>query len=131
MEQPLPTQGFYCFDRVPALVAAKPELKDDEPFKTVLSGDRAAIAKLPMPELEKLLMATLTGMTTDQFQVDVKAWLGSARDSSGNAPTPNSPTNRCRKLCGICATTASRRISLRAEAGLRPCLRGADLRHSA
>ena len=65
VEQPLPTQGIYCIDRVPALVAAKPELKDVEPFKTVLSGDYAAIAKLPMKDLETLLMATLTGMTAD------------------------------------------------------------------
>lgn len=86
VEQPFPTQGIYCLDRVPALVAAKPELKDVEPFKTVLSGDRAAIAKLPMKDLETLLMATLTGMTADQFQVDVKNWLATAKDSRWKRP---------------------------------------------
>ncbi|MGC2613313.1 MAG: HAD family hydrolase [Terracidiphilus sp.] len=86
VEQPLATQGFYCLSRVPALVAAKPELKDVEPFKTVLSGDRAAIAKLPMQDLEKLLMATLSGMTTDQFRSDVKTWLASARDPRWKRP---------------------------------------------
>jgi len=85
-EQPLPTQGIYCLDRVPALVAAKPELKDVEPFKTVLSGDRAAIAKLPMKDLETLLMATLTGMTADQFQVEVKNWLATAKDARWKRP---------------------------------------------
>src|SRR5271157_1669654 len=59
VEQPLPTQGLYCLDRVHALVAANPDLKDVEPFKTVLSGDLAAVARLPMTELEKLLRATL------------------------------------------------------------------------
>ena len=39
------SQVAYCLDRVPALVKAKPELADVEPFKTVLSGDREAMAK--------------------------------------------------------------------------------------
>src|SRR5206468_2892132 len=42
------------------------------PFKTVISGDREAIGKLTMPDLEKLLAATLTGMSTEQFQAEVK-----------------------------------------------------------
>ena len=37
---------IYAFDRAPAVAKAKPELAKTEPFKTVLSGDRAAIAKL-------------------------------------------------------------------------------------
>ena len=36
------------------LVAKKPELKNVEPFKTVLSGNREAIAKLSMRDLEKI-----------------------------------------------------------------------------
>ena len=40
------SQVVYCLDRVPALVKAKPELANVEPFKTVLSGDREAMAKL-------------------------------------------------------------------------------------
>ena len=68
VEHPMYSQVIYCLERVPALVAEKPELKDVEPFKTVLTGDREAIAKLPMTELEKLLAATLSGMTVDEFQ---------------------------------------------------------------
>src|SRR5258707_313302 len=72
VEHPLYSQLMYCRDRGGPLVKAKPELKDREPFKTVLSGDREAIAKLSMKELEEILMATLTGMSTEQFQADVK-----------------------------------------------------------
>ena len=46
VEHPMYTQVMYCLDRVPAVVKAKPELANVEPFKTVMSGDRAAIAKL-------------------------------------------------------------------------------------
>jgi hypothetical protein len=79
VEQPLYSQVLYCFSRVPAVVTQKPELKDIEPFKTVLSGDRAAIAKLTLPDLEKILVATLTGMTTDQFSAEATQWLNTAK----------------------------------------------------
>ena len=51
VEHPMYTQVMYCLDRVPALVESKPELKNVEPFKTVLSGDREAIAKLSKEDL--------------------------------------------------------------------------------
>ena len=84
VEYPMYAQVVYCFDRVPAMVAQKPELKEVEPFKTVLSGDRAAIAKLPLTDLEKILVATLTGMTTDQFDAEATQWLNTAKHPRWN-----------------------------------------------
>lgn len=86
VEHPMYSQIIYCLDRVPALVTEKPELKDIEPFKTVMTGDREAIAKLPMEELEKLLAATLSGMTVDQFQAEVQKWIASAKDPRWKRP---------------------------------------------
>ena len=86
VEKPLYSQVVYCLDRVPAIVEANPELKESEPFKTVLSGDREAIAKLPFAELEKILIAALTGMSTEQFQEEVKQWLASAKDPRWKRP---------------------------------------------
>jgi phosphoglycolate phosphatase-like HAD superfamily hydrolase len=86
VEHPIYSQVMYCLDRVPAVVAEKPELRNVEPFKTVLSGDREAIEKIPMPELEKVLVATLTGMTTDQFQAEVKNWLATAKHPRWKRP---------------------------------------------
>jgi phosphoglycolate phosphatase-like HAD superfamily hydrolase len=79
VEHPMYTQVVYCLERVPSVVAARPELRGVEPFKTVLSGDREAMAKLPVKALEEILAATLSGMTVEQFQADVKAWLATAR----------------------------------------------------
>jgi hypothetical protein len=79
VEQPMYAQVMYCLDRVPALVAKKPELKNIEPFKTVLSGDQEAMAKLPTEDLEKILAATLTGMTVDEFNAEVKTWIETAK----------------------------------------------------
>lgn len=86
VEHPIYSQLFYCFDRVGEVVKAKPALKNMEPFKTILSGDRAAIAKLTMPELEKIAMVTLTGMSEDQFQAEVKKWLAEAKDPRWKKP---------------------------------------------
>jgi phosphoserine phosphatase len=80
VEHPMYSQVVYCFDRVPAAVKAKPELANVEPFKTVLSGNREAIAKLPMLDLFKILAATLTGMSVDQFEAETNHWLETARD---------------------------------------------------
>ena len=86
VSHPMYSQVTYCLERVPALAEKKPELKKVEPFKTVLSGNREAIAKLPMKDLEKILVATLTGMSTDKFQAEVKQWLADAKDPRWKKP---------------------------------------------
>ena len=86
VEHPIYTQLMFSLDRVPALVAKKPALANVEPFKTVLSGDHEAIAKLPMADLEKILAATLSGMTVEQFTAEAKKWIGSAKDPRWKRP---------------------------------------------
>jgi phosphoglycolate phosphatase-like HAD superfamily hydrolase len=86
VEHPMYSQVVYCLDRVPAVVKAKPELANVEPFKTVMSGDRAAIAKLTTGDLMKILAATLTGMSVEQFQAEVKRWLETAKDPRWKRP---------------------------------------------
>jgi phosphoglycolate phosphatase-like HAD superfamily hydrolase len=86
VEQPMYGQIVYVLENVPALVKAKPELADQEPFKTVLSGDLAAVARLPKEELEKLLMATLTGMSVDDFRASVTKWVTEAKDHRWKRP---------------------------------------------
>jgi phosphoglycolate phosphatase-like HAD superfamily hydrolase len=86
VEHPMYTQVVYCLDRVPAVVKAKPELAKVEPFKTVLSGNFEAIAKLPTDDLVKILTATLTGMRVEEFQAEVKRWLDTARDPRWKRP---------------------------------------------
>jgi phosphoglycolate phosphatase-like HAD superfamily hydrolase len=86
VEHPVYTQVIYCLDRVPTAVKEKPELAKVEPFKTVLSGNREAMAKLSMDDLLKILAATSTGMSVDEFQTEVKNWLDTARDARWNRP---------------------------------------------
>jgi phosphoserine phosphatase len=86
VEHPIYSQIVYCLDRVPALVKAKPALAKVEPFKTVLSGNREAIAKLPEAELLKIVAATLTGMSVDEFQSEVREWLAGAKHPRWKRP---------------------------------------------
>jgi phosphoglycolate phosphatase-like HAD superfamily hydrolase len=86
VEHPMYSQVVYCLERVPAVVKAKPELAKVEPFKTVMSGNREAMAKLTMDDLFKILAATLTGMSTDEFDHEAKKWLAEAKDPRWKRP---------------------------------------------
>ena len=86
VEYPMYTQVLYCLERVPAVVAQKPELKNVEPFKTVLSGDQEAIAKLSVHDLEPIIFATLFGMSVTEYEAQVKKWLETARDMRWHRP---------------------------------------------
>lgn len=79
VEQPMYVQVIFCLDKVPAVVAKRPDLKDVEPFRTVLSGNRAAIAKLSTADLEKIVAATLSGMSVEAFKAEVEAWIATAK----------------------------------------------------
>jgi hypothetical protein len=86
VEHPIYTQVVYCFDRVPEVVKAKPDLANEEPFKTVLSGNREAMAKLSMDDLLTIVGATLTGMDVVAYRNEVVTWMGAARDQRWNRP---------------------------------------------
>jgi phosphoglycolate phosphatase-like HAD superfamily hydrolase len=86
VEHPMYSFMMYALERVPVLAKAKPELKNVEPFKTVLSGNREAMAKLSMADLEKILAATFTGMTVDQFSAEVTKWIADAKDPRWKRP---------------------------------------------
>ena len=63
-------QGRYCLERVPAVAEV-------EPFKTALYSNREAMAKLSMKT--KILDATLTGMSVEEFRAEVTKWLAAAK----------------------------------------------------
>jgi phosphoglycolate phosphatase-like HAD superfamily hydrolase len=86
VEQPIYTQIVFVFDRVPDAVKERPELANEEAFKVVLSGDRAAIANLSTEQLLSVVGATLTGMDVDTYRDEVAAWIKGARDPRWKRP---------------------------------------------
>lgn len=78
-EQPMYFQLFFAIDRVEAMAPRHPEWKDNEPFKSILAGDvKAALAGGEKSVLE-IVAATHAGMTTDEFEKEVKDWISTAR----------------------------------------------------
>src|SRR5271169_6121000 len=67
VEQPTYSQVMFTFHQLGLMAAKDPKLKDVEPFKTVLSGDSAAIARLPVPDLLKIVALTHSGTTVEEF----------------------------------------------------------------
>jgi phosphoserine phosphatase len=78
-EQPMYVQLAFALDRVKALAPQHPEWKEQEPFRSALAGDLQAIAAGGERALLELILATHTGMTTDEFSAVVAAWLRTAR----------------------------------------------------
>jgi phosphoserine phosphatase len=79
VSHPMYTQLVFALDRVVALAPQHPEWKTTSPFSSVLSGDKAAMAKFTMKDLEAILTATHTGMTPEAFQTVVKQWMATAK----------------------------------------------------
>ena len=86
VSHPIYSFVMYALDRVPAVVKAKPQLAKVEPFKTVLTGNREAIAKLSLRDLEKIIAATFTGMSVEEFNAEAKKWIETARDARWKRP---------------------------------------------
>ena len=86
VEHPMYTQFIFAFERVADLAPQHPEWKTTQPFQAVLTGDKAAMAKFTMKDLETIMVATHTGMTVEQFQDIVKDWLAKARDKRWDRP---------------------------------------------
>jgi phosphoserine phosphatase len=86
VEQPVYPQLAFAFDQAGTMASKDPILAAAEPFKTVLSGDRAAIGKLSRKELERIVTVTHTGMTVESFQATVREWIGKANHPRWNRP---------------------------------------------
>jgi phosphoserine phosphatase len=79
VSHPMYTQVVFAMDRVAALVTKNPELKERNAFKTVLSGDQEAIARLSDDELGEIVTAAFSGMAVEEFTAEVKKWLAVAK----------------------------------------------------
>jgi phosphoglycolate phosphatase-like HAD superfamily hydrolase len=76
VEQPNYSEAMFAFDSLAPLIEKHPKLRYVEPFKTVLSGDQAAIAKLSNLDEEKIAAAlTHSGMTEEEFRRIVQKWI--------------------------------------------------------
>jgi hypothetical protein len=80
VEHPVYTQMIFLFEQVVAQSPQHPEWKTTEPFKSVIAGDKAAMAKFSDHDLIAIFVATQTGMSVEAFQPIAKDWLAKAKD---------------------------------------------------
>ncbi|WP_113001356.1 HAD family hydrolase [Rhizobium sp. Root1203] len=85
-EQPFYFQLGFMLDRVKVLAPQHPEWKAKEPFKSILAGDLAGVAKSGEKGIVELGMATHAGMTTDEFAKIVTDWFATARHPKTGKP---------------------------------------------
>ncbi|MFO1146303.1 MAG: HAD family hydrolase [Rhodospirillales bacterium] len=79
VEHPLYTQAMFALDRIHELAPKHPEWKKKNPFKSVLAGDRAAMAKFSEGEWAEIVGATHAGVSIEDFVSLVKQWLSVAK----------------------------------------------------
>ena len=85
-EQPIYVQFAFALDRVKELAPQHPEWKQKQPFKGVLEGDMKAVAASGERGLLEMMAATHVGNTTEEFEVIVRNWIGSARHPTLKRP---------------------------------------------
>jgi len=83
-EQPYPFQIEFALDQIKALASQHPEWLDKEPFKSVLTGDVKSVLAGGVPALAELVIATHSGMTTEDFDVMARNWLAAKRHPKTN-----------------------------------------------
>jgi phosphoserine phosphatase len=85
-EQPAYFQLLFAIDRVKAMATDHPEWATTQPFQAVLENDMAALAASGEHGLLELVLATHAGITTDEFEQIVTAWLAEARHPTSGRP---------------------------------------------
>jgi hypothetical protein len=80
VEQPLYGQGLFALDRLAEMAPEHPEWKDTEPFKAVLAGDHAAMAKFTEHDWMEIVAVTHAGMSTADFEALVADWLPKSKN---------------------------------------------------
>jgi phosphoserine phosphatase len=85
-EQPMYFQLFFTFDRVKRLAPSRVDWKEKAPFASILKGDLTGAIGGGEKALVELVMATHTGMTTDEFEQIVKDWIATAKHPTTGRP---------------------------------------------
>lgn len=82
-------QELFAMYRAKEMVAKKPELARQQPFKAVMQDDKSYFTNGGMKAVMQLVNATHTGMTEDDFEVEVKNFFAKATYPPRNTPIRN------------------------------------------
>lgn len=86
-ENPMPFQLAFALDRVQAKAAVDQQLAADPMVQAAIAGDFAKLLEGPRHEgLLRIVALTHAGMTVEQFEADVRAWLKTAKHPRFSQP---------------------------------------------
>lgn len=72
-------QLAFAFDQVKILAPQHPEWKNKQPYKSLLEGDLQTALAGGEKALLEIVMATHSGMTTEEFDKAVIGWITAAK----------------------------------------------------
>jgi hypothetical protein len=78
-EQPMYFQVMFALERVKVLAPKHAEWATEEPFASLLKGDVKAALAGGEPAIFKIVVATHSGMTAEEFNEIASDWLATAR----------------------------------------------------
>ncbi len=78
-EQPMYFQFAFALDQVKVMAPQHPEWKNKQPFKALLEGDLKTALAGGEKALLEIVMATHSGMTTEEFDKTVIDWMATAK----------------------------------------------------
>ncbi len=85
-EQPMYFQLAFALDQVKTLAPQHPEWKNKQPFKALMEGDLETALAGGEKALVEIVMATHSGMTTEEFDKTVDDWMLTARHPKTGQP---------------------------------------------
>jgi hypothetical protein len=77
-EQPMYAQAFFILSQIETLAPQHPEWQTEQPYASVLAGDREAMKGVTEADLAKLVTVAHSDMTTTEFAEQGRAWAETA-----------------------------------------------------
>jgi len=78
-EYPDYVQSLFMFDRVKDMTAEHPEWNDTEPFRSIITGERASSANFTINESLQIYIATSVNLTADEYMSLAGEWLNATQ----------------------------------------------------
>lgn len=83
-EKPVYFQLLYALDRLKEMAAKDPAILTSDVLKAAAAGDLETVSKSGEEGLLEIVMVSHSGLSVDEFQTDVGAWLETARHPGKN-----------------------------------------------
>lgn len=96
-EKPLP-HGLFLVDRVRAMVERQPEMANEEPFATLLTGDIEFIRKLGPRFITDLTFAVIAGMSEERLEAEARDFVRTAKHPVFDVPLGETAYQPMREL---------------------------------